>query len=167
MSEKPLPPAKQQLDDLDRILTEMLDGFNAIARQEIETASTLPEAVQEEQAATYQGTSEHSSFLDQLAEKEEERDLFRVERDKLAFDLEQQKFNERFDLHELRRTYTPYLFYMTVGWLIFVAALVIASAAGWSRLTELVLIALITTTTTNIIGMFVIAARWLFPSKHK
>lgn len=151
---------------LDKLLADILRAAG-IKPEDIESAPQLPEQVETEQLQTYAGTSDHSSIVDQLADKEEARNELKEERDKLKFDLEQQKFNERYDLHELRRTYTPYLFYMTVAWLVFVAILVSLSAAGFSKLTDPVLIALITTTTANVVGLFVIAARWLFPSKNK
>jgi hypothetical protein len=157
---QPKPPSRKEID---RFLAHIFDV--EISSEEMASAPDLPAPVAKDQDETFAGTSDHALLVDQLAEKEEERDAFKKERDKLRFNLEEQKFNERYDLHELRRTYTPYLFYMTVGWLVFVALLVTASSIGWSHLTDAVLIALITTTTTNVIGMFLIAARWLFPSK--
>jgi hypothetical protein len=102
-----------------------------------------------------------------LGKGEEQRYELQQQNDQLAFDNKQLRFNERYDLHELRRTYTPHLFRMVVGWLVFVGIIVTSSAAGWSKITDAVLIALITTTTANVIGMFLIAARWLFPTKPK
>lgn len=151
---------------LAKILADWLRSAG-IAPESVQDAPQLPEEAQTEQLETYEGRSDHSSIVEQLAEKEEERDQEKKRADDLAYDLAQLKFNERYDLHELRRTYTPYLFYMTVGWLGFVAALVTLNAFGLANLSDAVLVALITTTTANVIGMFLVAARWLFPSKNK
>ena len=68
------------------------------------------------------------------------------------------------DVHELRKEYIPKLFWLTVGWLAFVVGIVWRVAADREfYLSDNILIALITSTTVNVIGIFVIAARWLFP----
>ena len=70
------------------------------------------------------------------------------------------------DVHELRKEYIPKLFWRTVGWLAFVVVTIWRVAADREfYFSENVLIALITSTTVNVIGIFVIAARWLFPHK--
>ena len=71
------------------------------------------------------------------------------------------------DVHELRKEYIPKLFILTVVWLGFVVflLLMVAQGARTFYLSDSVLIALITSTTVNVIGIFLIAARWLFPKK--
>lgn len=82
------------------------------------------------------------------------------------------------EIHGLRKEYVPRLFYMIVWWLLAVAAFVFLT--GYSadnlnnpdcqinctrfKLSDNVLIAFITTTTATVIGVFVIVAKWLFPS---
>jgi hypothetical protein len=70
------------------------------------------------------------------------------------------------DVHELRKEYIPKLYWLTVTWLIFVVILVWKVAEGpYFYLSDRVLITLVTSTTVNVIGIFMLAARWLFPPK--
>jgi hypothetical protein len=75
--------------------------------------------------------------------------------------------NERLrDVHELRKEYIPRLFGLTCVWLVVVTVFLWRVAGGWNfYLSDNVLIALITSTTINVIGIFLIAARWLFPTQ--
>jgi hypothetical protein len=68
-------------------------------------------------------------------------------------------------LDELRDEYIPKLYIMMLAWLCFVAVCIIAVGIGWLTLADAVLIALITTTTATVLGIFIIVAKWLFPSK--
>jgi hypothetical protein len=84
-----------------------------------------------------------------------------------------------------RRRYALLLFGVILVWLAFIAVVVFLSGAGshpnvrihiWFfrihlptatfKLSDSVLIALISTTTINVLGLFYIVARWLFPSKN-
>jgi hypothetical protein len=67
-------------------------------------------------------------------------------------------------LDELRDEYIPKLFWMMVGWLIFVAFCVVCVGLQWLTLTDAVVVALITTTTATVLGIFIIVAKWLFPA---
>ncbi|ABQ13594.1 hypothetical protein [Dichelobacter nodosus] len=51
------------------------------------------------------------------------------------------------------------------AWLGFVAAVVLSAGFGWwqFQLSNPVLIALLTTSTAIVLGIFAIAAKWLFP----
>ncbi len=71
------------------------------------------------------------------------------------------------DYHDLRNEYIPKLYQLIVVWLVFVALCVIASGLGFMKLSDAVLIAFITTTTATVISLFVIVAKWLFPSKEE
>jgi len=71
------------------------------------------------------------------------------------------------DVLELRKQYIPNLFILIVAWLVTILVIVWRAAEGSHfYLSDNVLIALITSTTVNVIGIFVIAARWLFPHKR-
>ena len=70
-------------------------------------------------------------------------------------------------IYELRAQYIPYLFFMVVGWLIFAAATVIFAGMRLLITSDPVLIALVTTTTATVLGIFIIVAKWLFPSPYK
>jgi hypothetical protein len=69
-----------------------------------------------------------------------------------------------------RRRYALWLFWLSVIWLIVILAFLLFAAIKTMfgidfELSDAVLIALITTTTINVLGLFYIVARWLFPSK--
>ena len=69
-----------------------------------------------------------------------------------------------------RRRYALWLFWLSVIWLIVILAFLLFAAIKTMfgidfELSDTVLVALITTTTINVLGLFYIVARWLFPSK--
>ena len=64
---------------------------------------------------------------------------------------------------EERRIYAEKLFMLSVVWTIFIGAFLVAAGLGNLRVSDSVLIALITTTTANVLGLFYIVAKWLFP----
>jgi len=61
------------------------------------------------------------------------------------------------------------LFWLIVVWLAFVVTYVglTASTGGKFKLSDSVLIAFITSSTVSVLGLFVLAAKWLFPSPPK
>ena len=102
------------------------------------------------------------------AEIDEPDNLPKYQYEKLALDNKRlEDENERLrDVHELRKAYIPKLFGLTCVWLS-VVTVFLWKVAGWRDfyLSDNVLIALITSTTINVIGIFLIAARWLFPTQ--
>ncbi len=52
---------------------------------------------------------------------------------------------------------------MMICWLVFVGLSVVATGIKWLLLSDAVLIALVTTTTATVLGIFIIVAKWLFP----
>ena len=93
--------------------------------------------------------------------------------DKLEDDLKRER-----DLHGLRKTFLNRLFGLILGWLVAVVICVFLCAVGgeqqsgdWNcpftfKLPDSVLIAFISSTTVSVLGLFLIAAKWLFPSKQ-
>ena len=71
------------------------------------------------------------------------------------------------DIYELRKENIPKLYWMVVCWLIFVAGCVVLTGLQYFKLSDAVLIALITTTTATVIGLFIIVLQWLFPTYKK
>lgn len=67
-----------------------------------------------------------------------------------------------------RKKYGTLLYWLVVGWLIIAVALVFASGFKWGYvdLPEAVLLALLGTTTTSVIGLFTIVATYLFPRRR-
>ena len=106
---------------------------------------------------------------EELKAKNDEPDrLMTYQYEKLALANERlEDENERLrDVPELRKEYIPRLFVLTCVWLIVVTVFLWRVAGGRDfYLYDKVLIALITSTTINVIGIFLIAARWLFPTQ--
>lgn len=70
------------------------------------------------------------------------------------------------ELHDTRKQYVGRLFWLITAWLAVVVALVALTATlkNIFTLADSVLIAFITSTTVSVIALFVIVAKWLFPS---
>ena len=67
---------------------------------------------------------------------------------------------------EQRKIYASRLFDLSGYWLLFIGAFLLMAGWGALKVADSVLIALITTTTANVLGLFYIVARWLFPNKN-
>ena len=71
-----------------------------------------------------------------------------------------------------RKKYANRIFYLVCSWLVFVGVLVLLNGVQGCvasipfRLSDAVLIALITTTTINVIGVFLFVVRYLFPKDN-
>lgn len=65
----------------------------------------------------------------------------------------------------MRETYASRIFKLSAWWLGFIGVVLLLAGAGKLKLADSVQIALITTTTVNVLGLFYIVARWLFPNK--
>jgi hypothetical protein len=63
---------------------------------------------------------------------------------------------------EARKRYSNRIFITTSGWLISVVCILIAVGLGWLKLSDSILIALLGTTTINVLGFFVIVIQYLF-----
>jgi hypothetical protein len=86
-----------------------------------------------------------------------EEDIYRVHTEGVAQDIRE------------RKTYAKRIFLITVSWLIGLAAVV--ALDGWRTFThfqasERIILALITSATIEVIGLFVIVTRYLFPSTN-
>lgn len=77
-----------------------------------------------------------------------------------------QQLHEVTDTHKNRIAYIGRVFWLVVGWLACVVACVgLTGFAAWGfKLSDQVLIAFITSTTINVVGLFVVVAKWLYPS---
>lgn len=78
---------------------------------------------------------------------------------KLANDVTEQDKNER-------KVYANLSFTLVAMWLVMVLVIFVAIGKGDLYYSENVIITLLTTTTINIIGIFLIVARYLFPTKN-
>ncbi len=70
------------------------------------------------------------------------------------------------EMLEQRKAYASRLFDLSGYWLLFIGVFLLFSGCGVLKVADSVLIALITTTTANVLGLFYIVARWLFPNKN-
>jgi hypothetical protein len=73
------------------------------------------------------------------------------------------------DIHTMRLEYANRIFTLVVLWLIAVGIAVLASGFGGVNdrgfyLSDKVLIAFISSTTINVIGLFIVVAKWMYPS---
>lgn len=68
--------------------------------------------------------------------------------------------------HLLRLSYTSRIYWMVIGWLACVVACIGFSGFGayGFKLSDAVLIAFLSTTTVNVIGLFVLVAKWMYPT---
>lgn len=89
--------------------------------------------------------------------------------EKVSLEIEglKQRVKEATETHDLRKEYLPKLFWLIVVWLALVVAFVFATSIGLITLSDSVLIAFITSTTVSVLGLFMLAGRWLFPSSQK
>ena len=77
-----------------------------------------------------------------------------------------QRLKEAVDVHKLRVEYTRKIFTLVCTWLGCVVVCVLFSGFnfGHFRLADSVLIAFITSTTVNVVGLFIVVAKWMYPS---
>ncbi|MES9903676.1 MAG: hypothetical protein ABW168_13505, partial [Sedimenticola sp.] len=77
-----------------------------------------------------------------------------------------QELKEAQDTRELRLGYAGRIFWLVCAWLVCVAIAVFMSGFSlWNfNLSDKVLITFITSTTINVVGLFVVVAKWMFPN---
>ncbi len=106
-----------------------------------------------------------------------ELERLRIENQKLqienqGLELQNQRLKDESgrltELHDTRKQYVGRLFWLITAWLAVVVALVALTATlkNVFTLADSVLIAFITSTTVSVIALFVIVAKWLFPSAN-
>jgi hypothetical protein len=65
-----------------------------------------------------------------------------------------------------RKRYAFLLFGLSAVWLLFIGMFLVLAGMEKLKVADSVLIALISTTTANVLGLFYIVARWLFPNRN-
>ncbi|HEX8314815.1 MAG TPA: hypothetical protein VF609_07480 [Flavisolibacter sp.] len=123
----------------------------------------------EELLAEFQGKLQEQSTIvnsdEAISEEKQELDEGRIhELQKKALELQLLKAQIRKfeDDNEGRREFSRSIFLVTVIWMFLVLMIVLQCARGKWGLSDSVLIALITTTTATVIGIFIIVANYLF-----
>ena len=95
-----------------------------------------------------------------------ERNALDLDRIKLELENIRQTQVATKEIHEIRKTYVQNLFVLIVCWLLLTAF--VLTLAGFHdsgfTLSDKVLIALITSTTANVLGLFYVVAKWLYPA---
>ncbi|MDQ6651771.1 MAG: hypothetical protein M3Y84_03405 [Acidobacteriota bacterium] len=144
MSEQkpPNPPAKLELQ---------FDAYLRAARKALQKQRAIPKPPES-----------LIKFDDE--KKTLEVDKLRLENKKLTNKLEEAE-----DLHKVRKRYTNRLFWLIVFWLLVVITFI--GLAGFHvkgfTMSNTVIVAFITSTTVSVLGLFLIPAKWLFPSKEE
>jgi hypothetical protein len=124
----------------EELLAEFQKGLQTAQSTKVDTA----EAVNEEKKELEEGR------LHELEKQALELQLLKAQIQKFEND------------NESRREFSRNIFAVTVIWMFLVFMVVLQVAIGKWRLPNSVLIALITTTTANVIGIFIIVANYLF-----
>jgi hypothetical protein len=78
-----------------------------------------------------------------------------------------QDLRETIEKHGLRVSFSRWIFGLVCSWLVCVAVCVFMSGFNaWGfKLPDTVLIAFITSTTLNVLGLFVVVAKWMYPAE--
>lgn len=89
------------------------------------------------------------------------------EAEELAYREGKDRLDREKELHDLRKDEYKKLYKVIKNWLNFISIIIVLHlilvAFGKPSLTDAVLIALMTTSTATVLGVFAIAAKWLFP----
>lgn len=64
-----------------------------------------------------------------------------------------------------RKKFAKWIFWMLLGWLAIILGIIVSVGFSWIKLSDSVIIALITSTTLNVAGFFLAVTKYLFPSK--
>lgn len=75
----------------------------------------------------------------------------------------EQILRQNMEEHGLRKKYLAHIFRLAVAIIAAVMAFVLFAAIGWLHVSDAVQIAMLSTTTANVLGCLVIAFKWLFP----
>ena len=126
-----------------------------------------------------------SSELDELAGLSSQHDIAqaRTESDLIGSGdykrrNEEQQLLEKQQTHEIRKKHLGRLFYLTLCWIVVIWIVVVLQGFGQIptktnmfdlkfELSEAILIAFMTTTTTTVLGLYGIAAYWLYGAPKK
>lgn len=101
------------------------------------------------------------AISEEKRELEDER-LQELEKKALQLKLLKAQIRKFEDDNQGRREFSRSIFAVTVIWMFLVLMVIIQCAGGRWHLSDAVLIALITTTTANVIGIFLLVANYLF-----
>ena len=89
------------------------------------------------------------------------------EGEELARQQEKDRIEREKDVYTFRKKGYSALFQLICGWLALVGVVLLGVATRCLHLSDTVLVALLTTSTATVLGIFAIAAKWLFPKGHE
>ena len=89
------------------------------------------------------------------------------EGEELARQQEKDRIEREKDVYTFRKRGYRALFQLICGWLTLVGVVLLGVATRCLHLSDTVLVALLTTSTATVLGIFAIAAKWLFPKGHE
>lgn len=124
----------------------------------VKLLETVKEAAQKE--------SEAAKPADSLLKIDDEKKTLELERLQIENEGLRNKLERSHNLHGVRKVYVGLLFGLSVVWLLGVVGFV--ALTGFRVLgfilSDAVIIAFITSTTVSVLGLFILAAKWLFQS---
>lgn len=151
--------ADLQDEDLDKITPGDLEVDTSPPNNESQNTSTedLPlDALDEDDGLAL------SAYKDKYVRKLHKQ---QVKRGEIDLDCAKRLERESQWLFWIRIGYSGLLLLLCVAWVIFISWFIIKCGKQQLKLGDNVQIALITTTTVNVLGIYYIVANWLFPKK--
>lgn len=123
-------------------------------------------------AATFEGKHTHDhghepeSSIDPSENLEDLKQDYEIEQLKEQVNDLSQGRRHRDDVHRMRKKFAPWLFGLVCIWLIVVSTAIFFTGFNFYEfnLSDKVLIAFIATTTANVLGLFYVVAKWLYPN---
>jgi hypothetical protein len=88
-----------------------------------------------------------------------------LERERLEIERLRTDLNSLKNDITARKVYVGLTYFLVIVWLGLIIWIIIATGSGWYKLSDTVLVALITTTTLNVLGLFLVVTQYLFPKK--
>ncbi len=137
------------------------EPINVKALDTLAVTGTQPDsASEEEQSETFAKASQEQEIIQARLKNE----TLRLENEGLNLKnanltLENQT---RTDNNTARKGFAEKIFGLTIGWLALVVTIVVCVGCGWLKLSEKVLIALITSGSVNVLAFFLNVTRYLY-----
>lgn len=93
---------------------------------------------------------------------DDEKKFYELEREKIKNESLLQNNSQNSEIHKLRQNLAPIILAITVIWMILILILIIAVGKNDLKLSDSVLITLLTTTTANVFGFLYIVVKFYF-----
>lgn len=92
---------------------------------------------------------------------------FEIQKRELIIREKDQLLEEHHEEHELRKTYIRSTFVFVAGVTFISLFVTVSTGLRWVKLSDTVLVTLLTTTIANVLGCLFIAFHWLFPRRSE